>query len=466
MNGNAGTVSRIDPVTKAVVQTIGVGSGPAGIAVGNGAVWVANASDGTLSRINVDTNTVVQTIRGLQGPRGVAFGEGAVWVATLDDRSVARIDPATGAVVRTIPTGGTPTAIAVGAGSVWVTNEAGSSVLRIDPKTNAITQTINVGKGPGAIAVGLGSVWVANTLDGTVSRIDAKTGTAVGLVPVGEGPRDVAVARGAVWVANEFSGTISRIDPRTNSVSSSTAIGSRPTGLAVASSAVWATVRPAGGAHRGGTFTFAYAHEPDRLHRLRDLVFERDLADLEPDGRRPDRLQARRRLGRSNGRPRPGDRPADANRQRQDLHVPASPRHPLLDRRPRRTEGHPGRTRTRLRARFSGIPYYSNIVGASACKKGRRCDLSRGIVVAGNTIVFHLVAPDPELLQRLALPFAYAVPSSTPRGASENAAAGRYRAVRDRQLRPQAATQARAQPPLPRMVTGRTPRRLPGRNRR
>ena len=194
-NGNAGTVSRIDPMTKAVVQTIGVGSGPAGIAVGNGAVWVANASDGTLSRINVDTNTVVQTIRGLQGPRGVAFGEGGVWVASLDDRSVARIDPATGTVVRTIPTGGTPTAIAVGAGSVWVTNEAGSSVLRIDPKTNTVTQTINVGNGPGAIAVGLGSVWVANTLDGTVSRIDAKTGTAVGLVPVGEGPRDVAVAQ-------------------------------------------------------------------------------------------------------------------------------------------------------------------------------------------------------------------------------------------------------------------------------
>ena len=137
--GAQDTVSRIDPVTKAVVQTIDVGSGPTGIAVGNGAVWVANASEGTLSRINVDTNTVVQTIPGLQGPRGVAYGEGAVWVATLDDRSVARIDPATGAVVKTIPTGGTPTAIAVGAGSVWVTNEAGSSVLRIDPKTNAVT---------------------------------------------------------------------------------------------------------------------------------------------------------------------------------------------------------------------------------------------------------------------------------------------------------------------------------------
>ena len=197
-NGNAGSVSRIDPVGRTVVQTIPVGSAPAGIAFGDNAVWVANATDGTLSRINADTNTVVQTIPGLQGPRGVAYGEGAVWVATLDDRSVTRIDPATGAVVTTIPTGGTPTAIAVGAGSVWVTSASSSSVLRISPRTNAVTQTINVGKGPGAIAVGLGSVWVANTLDGTVSRIDAKTGTPISLVQVGEGPRDVAVGRDAV----------------------------------------------------------------------------------------------------------------------------------------------------------------------------------------------------------------------------------------------------------------------------
>ena len=80
-NQNAGTVSRIDPATKAPVQTIDVGSAPAGIAVGDGAVWVTNASDGTLSRINADTNRVVHTIPVPQGPRGVAYGEGAVWVA-------------------------------------------------------------------------------------------------------------------------------------------------------------------------------------------------------------------------------------------------------------------------------------------------------------------------------------------------------------------------------------------------
>ena len=46
----------------------------------------------------------------------------------------------------------------------------------------------------------------------------------------------------------------------------------------------------------------------------------------------------------------------------------------------------------------------------------RTCDLSRGIVTddASGTITFHLVAPDPEFLYKLTLPFAYPVPPSAP----------------------------------------------------
>ena len=46
----------------------------------------------------------------------------------------------------------------------------------------------------------------------------------------------------------------------------------------------------------------------------------------------------------------------------------------------------------------------------------RTCDLSEGIVTddANGTITFHLVAPDPEFLYKLTLPFAYPVPPSVP----------------------------------------------------
>jgi peptide/nickel transport system substrate-binding protein len=61
--------------------------------------------------------------------------------------------------------------------------------------------------------------------------------------------------------------------------------------------------------------------------------------------------------------------------------------------------------------------YYAGIVGAGAClKHPSSCDLSGGVVTddAQRTVTFHLVAPDPEFLDKLALPFAFAVPSTTP----------------------------------------------------
>jgi peptide/nickel transport system substrate-binding protein len=57
--------------------------------------------------------------------------------------------------------------------------------------------------------------------------------------------------------------------------------------------------------------------------------------------------------------------------------------------------------------------FYSGIVGASACKPSH-CDLSKGVVAddAASTLTIHLTAADPEFLDKLALPFAYAVPKA------------------------------------------------------
>ncbi len=58
--------------------------------------------------------------------------------------------------------------------------------------------------------------------------------------------------------------------------------------------------------------------------------------------------------------------------------------------------------------------FYTGIVGASACK-AKSCDLSQGAVAddSAYTLTIHLTAPDPEFLDKLALPFAYVVPAST-----------------------------------------------------
>ncbi|MBD0329414.1 MAG: hypothetical protein ICV64_04850 [Thermoleophilia bacterium] len=78
--GAGGTLWRIDPRLDAAVTTIEVGTGPLGIGVGAGAVWVANSVDGTVSRVDPLDNEEEQTIEVGGTPRGVAVGEGAVWV--------------------------------------------------------------------------------------------------------------------------------------------------------------------------------------------------------------------------------------------------------------------------------------------------------------------------------------------------------------------------------------------------
>ena len=58
--------------------------------------------------------------------------------------------------------------------------------------------------------------------------------------------------------------------------------------------------------------------------------------------------------------------------------------------------------------------FYSGIVGASACST-KGCNLSKGVVAndSAYTLTINLTAPDPEIMDQLTLPFAYAVPADT-----------------------------------------------------
>jgi peptide/nickel transport system substrate-binding protein len=89
-------VVRIDPSSSAVTQSIPVGRSPTGLAVGNGAVWVANSRDGTVSRIDPSTNQVTRTIPVGGSPQRVVVGGGRVWVSVERPLSVY----ASGGVVR------------------------------------------------------------------------------------------------------------------------------------------------------------------------------------------------------------------------------------------------------------------------------------------------------------------------------------------------------------------------------
>jgi YVTN family beta-propeller protein len=75
-------VVEINPHDNSVEASIPVGSNPGSIAVGGGAVWVANSSDGTISRIDPAKQAVVATIHVGPSPVGLAFGANRLWVST------------------------------------------------------------------------------------------------------------------------------------------------------------------------------------------------------------------------------------------------------------------------------------------------------------------------------------------------------------------------------------------------
>jgi peptide/nickel transport system substrate-binding protein len=419
-----GSVSRIDPSTNTVQQTIEAGKGPSGIAVGDGFVWVANSLDGTVSQIDPRTNggEMVNTIPVGNGPTGVAYGLGGVWVANSVDRTVVRIDPLTGRSGRPIPVEAGADAIAVGDGAVWVTSESAGVLSRVDPGSGGVTP-INVGNGPVAVAAGPGAVWVANSEDATVWRIDAATNRVTATITVGERPSGVAVAPGggSVWVASALPGTLSKIDPAVNRVVKTVTVGELPQGVAVSAGTAYVAVRGSSDAHRGGTLTVVIPYaagsaSPSSLDPASGYA-SWELLTLTNDG-----LVG---YGRSGG--------ADSYRVVPDL-ASALP-----------TVSDGGRTytfRMRRGIRYStgavvrpadfrrGIEralliggadapnsYLGGIVGAAACVKAAKgCDLSNGIVTDPNsdTVTFHLTAPDPDFLYKLALPVADAVPASTP----------------------------------------------------
>jgi ABC-type transport system substrate-binding protein/class 3 adenylate cyclase len=407
-----GAVIEIDAATMSIVDTVSVGSNPVGIAVGADSVWVANGGDSTVSRISpARNNEVVDTIPMPGAPAAIVVNDQGVWVADSLGDAITPIDPGTDHVLPSVPVGDQPVDLVNDGEELWVANAASGSVSRVVGGDQV--QPVDVGRGPQAVALGAGVIWVANSLDGTVSRIDPDTNS-TDATRVGEGPTDLAFGGGFVWVSLGSAGSVKRIDPGSGSVTT-IALGSYTDSVAVADGALWVSVHGAGSAHRGGTLTVvaprvlldsidpALAYDPltwgilsstnDGLVGFRHVggvdgtAMVQDLASFIPnptDGGRTYRFQLRPGILYSSGDP---VRPEDFRRAIERLYSLESP------------------------SSF----YFDTVRGAKKCRAGS-CDLSAGIETddEARTVTFHLVEPDPDFLNKLTMPSAFAVPAGTP----------------------------------------------------
>jgi DNA-binding SARP family transcriptional activator/DNA-binding beta-propeller fold protein YncE len=203
-NGSDGTVSRIDPSADAVVETIDLrGSSELvwnptyAVDADDDSVWVAAGPHHVL-HIDPTTNEPSAIIDVGHVPAGVALGEEALWVVTTAERAL-RIERHTNTATSEVPIG-YPVALTAGKQAVWVSDSRGQ-VWRINPDTATVSQTTPVGRGLVGLCATDGVVFAANNADGTVVQIDAQDGRVMGLVPVGHAPTDVASLDGTVWVS-------------------------------------------------------------------------------------------------------------------------------------------------------------------------------------------------------------------------------------------------------------------------
>jgi DNA-binding SARP family transcriptional activator/ABC-type branched-subunit amino acid transport system substrate-binding protein/streptogramin lyase len=152
------SVSRIDPRTNRVVAGV-AGVRAVTIAAGEGEVWIVN-DGGEVVEIDPRTNAASKPIPvAAESLTVLAVGAGAVWVADPLGGSVWRIDPDPEPVLRTIPLDVGVGGVAFGDGAVWATNEISDEVYRIDPDTNE-AEVVTRMAAPRGVAVGEGAVWV------------------------------------------------------------------------------------------------------------------------------------------------------------------------------------------------------------------------------------------------------------------------------------------------------------------
>jgi serine/threonine-protein kinase len=164
-------VTRIDLANNQVAGTLQFGSPcSAAVAVAEGAGWVATPF-GQVVELDPASGDKIKEASLSNSFTGIAVGEGAVWLAKDGlPAIVSRVDPSTLKVERDIPVGTTsfppatapcvPISLATGKGSVWVTNADDGTVSQITTVSSSVVRVIDVGRKPTGVAFGLGALWV------------------------------------------------------------------------------------------------------------------------------------------------------------------------------------------------------------------------------------------------------------------------------------------------------------------
>jgi peptide/nickel transport system substrate-binding protein len=422
-NAGDGTVSRISPVSGAVVDTIQVGGEPTAVAASSDGVFVVDAASSRLLVISPSQTDPVSTVaRTGNGADAIAVSSGTVWVANGFDGTVSKVSARTGRT-ETIPVGVSPTGIAVGAGGVWVASQTSGVVIHLDSAGHFVSR-IAVGTSPVSITANAEGVWIADDQDGTLWKIGPQSDTALPIAHIGRPLTAVSTFNGAVWVADQ-SGVLTPINVSNGHVEQSVSVGGSPAALA-GGQRLWVSSLSPPSSHRGGTLQVVEDFCPK--------CNQGHLTSLDPDSTEwyselsvvinvYDGLVAYRRLGGIAGAQLVPDLAQSLPTTSGDgriitFHLRAGIRYSngvLV--RPEDFRRGMERAFKLQNGLITSSGYYADLIGANRClAHPATCDLSAGITTsdAADTVTFHLTRPDPTFVYKLALVTDVAAPPSAP----------------------------------------------------
>ncbi len=210
--GKQPSLIRVNTIENKISETLPIGpAGPeGGIALSGDSVWMITDDKGTLTRIDPTTNKVRQTISIPAGSYNLIFSDGIVWITGFDRSVLTAVDATTGEILASIPVGPKPRFLTAGAGSIWTLNQGDGTISRVDEKSRILTATITAGiPGLGGdISYGADSVW-ASVFDIPLSRIDSQTNKVVRQW-VGRGGDSLRFGHDSIWLTDYRKGLLWR----------------------------------------------------------------------------------------------------------------------------------------------------------------------------------------------------------------------------------------------------------------
>jgi hypothetical protein len=260
-----GTLVRVDPATRRVLQEIPLGTSANSVAVDATGVWVATEplrsetsldntgvppGSGRLLRIEPRDGRIVARASLGTWAAVLAAGDRALWVVSSQnpDPRIKSVDPRTAQTITTRRIGSPGVSVAAAGSAVWTLGRDGSLAL-IDPRSGrvvrmlpGVTEPLTGGGAENALAADSRGVWVISPAQRAIVRVVA--GRMVRRIPIPASTLPVLARSGAaLWVVQEERlghYRLGRIDADRGALTQTVDLGlHRPAALVAAAGGLW-----------------------------------------------------------------------------------------------------------------------------------------------------------------------------------------------------------------------------------